>query len=84
MTNVRIGPGTPTVDTTKGTRQLVLRFTVTADCVYRRSSNHKIVALPYIKNTTLWLVPSQAQARPWLIDEAKAWLTTTKDVRVIG
>ena len=68
VSNPNVSQAATSVDTASGSPRLAMRFTVTADVIYRRTSDGKLVAFPYTKDTTFWMVPNGDKSKPWLID----------------
>lgn len=68
VSNPNVSQAATSVDRASGSPRLAMRFTVTADVIYRRTSDGKLVAFPYTKDTTFWMVPNSDKSKPWLID----------------
>lgn len=82
VTKAKVGIANTTVDTTSGTPRLAMRFHVTGDLMYRRTADNKVVAFPYDKDTTFWMVPNGDAGKPWLID-AYSGKVSGGEVRVV-
>lgn len=82
--NVTLTPMTTTLVGTASATRLKVNFRVTADVIYRRTTDNKLVDMSYSRDTNFLLKASPGTSSGWLIDNATGWLTQAEPMRVIG